>query len=127
MADGKDPAANRDSLTFLAASYIQGHEPCDPLVSPLFGDFSSLPPLFLTAATNEALFDDTRRIIRRAQALGVDVTVELADDSVHIYPLFPFLPETSKFLRALGVWSRRILHRDVTNVRSHDHSVAASS
>ena len=118
LADGKDPAANRDSLTFLAASYFQGHEPRDPLVSPLFGDFRLLPPLFLTAATNEALFDDTSRILHRAQAQGVDVTVELVDDSVHIYPLFPFLPETKHFVLALNGWSRRILQQNVTDFGS---------
>ncbi|SRR5260221_1218253 len=29
------PAANRDLLTFMGASYFQGQEPTDPLVSPL--------------------------------------------------------------------------------------------
>jgi salicylate hydroxylase len=127
LADGKDPAANRDSLTFLAASYFQGHEPRDPLVSPLFGDFRLLPPLFLTAATNEALFDDTSRILQRAQAQGVDVTVELVDDSVHIYPLFPFLPETKQFVLALNGWSRRILQQSVTNFGPLEHPIAAHS
>jgi hypothetical protein len=42
---GDDPAANRDLLTFMGASYFQGHEPTDPLVSPLFGDLTGLPPL----------------------------------------------------------------------------------
>ena len=127
LADGKDPAANRDSLTFLAASYFQGHEPRDPLVSPLFGDFRLLPPLFLTAATNEALFDDTSRILHRAQAQGVDVTVELVDDSVHIYPLFPFLPETKQFVLALNGWSRRILQQSVTHLGPLEHPIAAHS
>ncbi len=127
LADGKDPAANRDSLTFLAASYFQGHEPRDPLVSPLFGDFRLLPPLFLTAATNEALFDDTSRILQRAQAQGVDVTVELVDDSVHIYPLFPFLPETKQFVLALNGWSRRVLQQDVTDFGPLEHPIAAHS
>jgi len=45
--NGDDPAANRDLLTFMAASYFQGHEPTDPLVSPLFGDLAGLPPLFV--------------------------------------------------------------------------------
>ena len=39
--NGDDPAANRDLLTFMGASYFQGHEPTDPLVSPLFGDLAA--------------------------------------------------------------------------------------
>ncbi|MGL9622923.1 alpha/beta hydrolase fold domain-containing protein [Bradyrhizobium sp. U531] len=85
-----------------------------PVVSPLFDDFRLLPPLFLTAATNEALFDDTYRIHQRAQAQGVEVTVELVDDSVHIYPLFPFLCGDETVPAGLNRWSRRILQQVVT-------------
>ncbi|MDT9126797.1 alpha/beta hydrolase fold domain-containing protein, partial [Escherichia coli] len=46
--NGDDPAASRDLLTFMGASYFQGHEPTDPLVSPVFGDLTGLPPLFVT-------------------------------------------------------------------------------
>ena len=55
--NGNDPAANRDLLTFMGASYFQGHEPTDPLVSPLFGDLAGLPPLFVTATQGEVLLE----------------------------------------------------------------------
>ncbi|MFL9932145.1 alpha/beta hydrolase fold domain-containing protein [Paraburkholderia sp. RL18-103-BIB-C] len=44
---GDDPAANRETLSNLVASYFQGHEPTDPMVSPLFADLADLPPVFL--------------------------------------------------------------------------------
>ena len=62
--NGDDPAANRDLLTFMGASYFQGHEPTDPLVSPLFGDLTGLPPLFVTASQGEVLLSDTTRLGR---------------------------------------------------------------
>lgn len=105
MFDGKDPAANRDVLTFWGASYFQRHEPTDPMISPLFGDFRGLPPLFLTAADNEVLRDDTIRIHERARAAGVPVEFHLIDDSVHVFPLMPFLPETSGTMAAIARWS----------------------
>ncbi len=92
--NGDDPAANRDLLTFMGASYFQGHEPTDPLVSPLFGDLAGLPPLFVTATQGEVLLDDTTRLAERAEKAGVDVTLRLVEDSVHVYTIFPFLPET---------------------------------
>jgi salicylate hydroxylase len=104
---GNDPAAHRDSLSLLAASYFQGHEPTDPLVSPLFGDPTGLPPLFLTAAAGEVLESDATRFAEKAAAAGVDVTLEIVPDSVHVYVLFPFLPEASETLRAVSAWSRR--------------------
>ena len=102
---GDDPAANRDLLAYLAASYFQGHEPTDQLVSPLFGDLRGLPPLLLTAATNEVLFDDTTRLAAAARAAGVDVTLELVDDSVHVFPVFAFLPEAVAALRRFATWA----------------------
>lgn len=105
---GDDPAANRDMLSYLAASYFQGHEPTDPLVSPIFGDLDKLPPLFLTAATNEVLFNDTTRLAERAQAADLDLTLKLVDDSVHVFPVMAFLPEARAVLDEFSGWVRRI-------------------
>lgn len=102
---GDDPAANRDMLSYLAASYFQGHEPTDPLVSPIFGDLHDLPPLLLTAATNEVLADDTTRLAARAKSAGVDVTVKLVNDSVHVFPMFAFLPEARETLDYFSTWA----------------------
>ena len=112
--NGDDPAANRDLLTFMAASYFQGHEPTDPLVSPLSGDLAGLPPLFVTASQGEVLLSDTTRLAERAQKAGVGVTLRLVEDSVHVYPIFPFLPETKSTMEELAAWARRNLRRNET-------------
>jgi hypothetical protein len=110
--NGDDPAANRDLLTFMGASYFQGHEPTDPLVSPLFGDLTAMPPLFVTASEGEVLLSDTTRLGERAQKAGVDVTLRLVEDSVHVYPIFPFLPETKATMEEVAAWARRNLRRN---------------
>src|SRR5712672_4654999 len=107
--NGDDPAANRDLLTFMAASYFQGHEPTDPLVSPLFGDLAGLPPLFVAAAQGEVLLSDATRLAERAKKAGVEVTLRLIEDSVHVYPIFPFLPETKSTMEEVAVWARQHL------------------
>ena len=106
---GDDPAANRDLLTFMAASYFQGHEPTDPMISPLFGDFRNLPPIFLTATEGEVLFSDTTRTAEQARQAGVDVTVRLVKDSVHVFPLFSFLPEAQGVMAAMAEWASACL------------------
>ncbi|MBI5321722.1 alpha/beta hydrolase fold domain-containing protein [Bradyrhizobium sp.] len=110
--NGSDPAANRDLLTFMGASYFQGHEPTDPLVSPLFGDLAGLPPLFVTATEGEVLLSDATRLAERAEKAGVDVTLRLVEDSVHVYTIFPFLPETKSTMEEVAAWSRRHLRRN---------------
>ncbi|MEY9493159.1 salicylate hydroxylase [Bradyrhizobium elkanii] len=110
--NGDDPAANRDLLTFMGASYFQAHEPTDPLVSPVFGDLTGLPPLFVTASQGEVLLSDATRLAERAERAGLDVTLRIVEDSVHVYPIFPFLPETQTTMQELAVWARRNLRRN---------------
>jgi salicylate hydroxylase len=112
--NGDDPAANRDLLTFMGASYFQGHEPTDPLVSPLFGDLAGLPPLFVTATQGEMLLSDTTRLAERAEKAGVDVTLRVVEDSVHVYTIFPFLPETRSTMEEVAAWVQRKLRRNDT-------------
>jgi salicylate hydroxylase len=116
--NGDDPAANRDLLTFMGASYFQGHEPRDPLVSPLFGELSGLPPMFLTATQGEVLLSDTTRLAERAKNAGVDVTLRLVEDSVHVYTIFPFLPETRSTMEEISAWALRQLHRNDSRVQA---------
>lgn len=116
--NGDDPAANRDLLTFMAASYFQGHEPTDPLVSPLFGDLAGLPPLFVTATQGEVLLSDATRLAERAEKAGVDVTLRLVEDSVHVYTIFPFLPETRSTMEEIALWAQRNLRRNDARTRA---------
>lgn len=44
------------------------------------------------------LESDTTRLAEKAKAAGVDVTLELVKDSVHVFTLFPFLPEAKATL-----------------------------
>lgn len=104
--NGSDPAAHRDLLTFMGASYFQGHEPTDPLVSPVFGDLSGLPPIFIAATRGEVLFSDATRLADRAERAGVQVTTQFVDDSVHVFTIFPFLPETQSTMEIIRAWSR---------------------
>ena len=109
--DGADPAANRDSLTAMAAQYTQMHDPTDPLVSPALGDFSGLPPIFVAATEREVLYDDARRVADSAQRAGVPVERFFVEDSVHVFPLFEFLPEAGEALERIGRWARGLAGR----------------
>lgn len=112
--DGADPAANRDSLTAMAAQYAQMHDPADPLVSPALGDLSGLPPLFVAATAGEVLYDDARRVADAAERAGVPVERFFVEDSVHVFPLFEFLPEARQALERIAEWSRSAVRSAAT-------------
>jgi salicylate hydroxylase len=107
---GGDPAANRETLSNLVASYFQGYEPTDPMVSPLFAELAELPPVFLSAVEEEVLESDTTRFAQRARTAGTNVMLKMVTDSVHVFTLFPFLPETAATLVEIAQWSRQLLN-----------------
>ena len=74
-----------------------------PLASPLYADFTGLPPLHCYVSSSEVLRDDTLRMAERARAAGVSVSVEMGRRLPHVWPIFyPFLPEARKALRQSG-------------------------
>jgi salicylate hydroxylase len=105
-----DPIATRAGLCMLAASYLDGADPTTALASPLFADLHGLPPLLLQVGSRELLLDDTTRIADRARDAGVDVTLEVLEDVIHIWQYFgPNLPETRASEASAGAFLERHL------------------
>jgi salicylate hydroxylase len=103
-----DSWLHRDALRTFAGSYLDVADPKDPLVSPLYADLGGLPPLRIEAAAGEVLRDDAVRLADSAQRAGVDVTLELVEDSVHSYVLFAELPEAREAVaRAVALLAER--------------------
>jgi acetyl esterase len=55
----------------------------DPRAEPIYADLSGLPPLFLTAAALDPLYDDTIELDRRLEAAGVAHELEVYPGLVH--------------------------------------------
>ena len=77
------------SWTVWTNMYIAGNDPTAPLLSPLFGNFRGLPPLYICVGTHEIHYDDCVAIARVAREHGVDVTLREWDRMVHAFPLLP--------------------------------------
>jgi acetyl esterase/lipase len=82
----EDPILTPAMLAIMSASYLQGHDPRDPLASPLFGSLASLPPIQVHVGTSEILLDDSRRFVERAQGEGVAATVHIWEGMLHVFP-----------------------------------------
>jgi epsilon-lactone hydrolase len=76
--------------------------PCDPVVSPVYGDLSNLPPVLVHASEAEMLLDDSRRYVNRAQAAGSPVRLQTWSHVVHVWQIFnPELPEANEALEEI--------------------------
>jgi len=100
-----DPEVNRHKLTRMAQDYLGGADPRTPLASPVFADLTGLPPLLIQAGTAEALADDARLLAAAAGKAGVDATLELYRDMIHVWHAFaPGLPEATATLKRITAW-----------------------
>lgn len=72
----------------------------NPYASPALGDYSGLPPLFITVCEQECLRDDAHAVAAKARAAGVPVTLLSRPDLMHVWPIFvPLLPEAREDLQ----------------------------
>lgn len=68
--------------------YARGHDPRDPLLSPIFGDFHRLPPAILTTGTRDLLLSDTVRVHRQLRRAGVVADLQVYEGLSHSQFLF---------------------------------------
>jgi monoterpene epsilon-lactone hydrolase len=100
---GKDPMVSHQGLLEMAEKFLGGEDTRDPLAAPLYADLAGLPPLLIIVGTAEVLMDDAVRLHEKAEAAGVDSTLEVWDDMVHVWPWFaPFLPEGQQAVDRMG-------------------------
>jgi hypothetical protein len=67
-----------------------------PYASPLFGDFTGLPPLLIQAGEAEVLRDEITLLAHKATHAGVKVRHEIYEDAVHVFQAFPFLDASTR-------------------------------
>jgi monoterpene epsilon-lactone hydrolase len=96
-------------LAHSAQIYAGGQDLRSPLISPLFADPAGLPPLLIQAGSDEILLDDARQFAEKAQAAGVQVTLQVWEGMFHVFQMIPFLPETKKALGQIGEFVSVIL------------------
>lgn len=95
-----------------AASYVGDRSRTDPAISPLHADLSGLPPMLVQATDTELLVDDATRLAERAEAAGVDVTLEVRPGLVHDWHLFAgMIPEGDEDVARVAAFLRSHLER----------------
>ena len=100
---GHDPMVGYQGLMEMATHFLGDGNRRDPLAAPLYADLSRLPPLLLIVGTSEVLLDDAVRLHEKAESAGVDCTLEIWEDMIHIWPWFaPFLPEGQQAMEQMG-------------------------
>lgn len=98
---GKDPILSCEGLMEAATWYQDGHNPKDPLISPLFGEFSGLPPCLIITGGDEILRPESEEIHKKLLEAGVASTLYIEEGMWHVYPLYP-VPEARHAQRLMS-------------------------
>ncbi|WP_405085418.1 alpha/beta hydrolase [Microbispora sp. NBC_01389] len=104
-----DPMLPASRVDWLARRWTDGLDCRDPLVSPVYGDYTGIPPLMIVTGSTEVLRDEARRVALSARENGVQVTYEEWTRMPHIFPLLAdvlpegrlFFEHVSRFLGAV--------------------------
>jgi acetyl esterase/lipase len=111
VANERYDYVSRKALRAYARRFVNDNELRHPLASPIYADLRGLPPLLVQAGGSETLLDDGKRIAERARRAGVDVTLEIDDDMIHVWHAFaPFLPRGQEAIERAGAFAKRHLH-----------------
>ncbi|MGB0907240.1 MAG: alpha/beta hydrolase [Maricaulaceae bacterium] len=82
------------SLLLLGAWITTRCRPSAPILSPIMGDLSSLPPTLIQVSSAEILYDDACRYQEKAKRAGSNVKLQSWAHMAHVWPIFDnLLPE----------------------------------
>jgi acetyl esterase/lipase len=105
----KDPFQLKDPLG-IAKLYVAENDPASPMLSPLFGDLSGLPPMLIHAAEYDVFAGDAERFAKKAADSGISVEYKVWRSMWHIFHMqASFVPEARKALKEVNSFLERYL------------------
>jgi acetyl esterase/lipase len=100
----------KEVVDALAALYLGGADPRDPLASPLHADLSGLPPTYVQVGRDETLLGESLQFDENARKAGVDVRVEAFPGQLHTFQMAAgYSPESDDAIQKLAAWVRPML------------------
>lgn len=102
-----DPLFTKDIMSAQALQYTWQDNFTNPVVSPLFGDFSFMPPLYIQCGSEEILLDDAKQLAERARTEGVATVLDIEEGMWHLFQSIDSLtPRAHVAVRKIGQWVR---------------------
>jgi acetyl esterase/lipase len=87
------------------ATYAELTQLRDPFVSPVHADLTGLPPMLIFAGGAEMILDDSVRLRANAERDGVDATLSVEPEMMHVWPaIVPWEPAAARCLATAADW-----------------------
>jgi epsilon-lactone hydrolase len=78
-----DPYFVREQAEGLVRDYLNGHDPTDPVASPLYASLIGSSPIRVHVGNDEVLLADSQQFVERAVAAGVDARLDVWEGLPH--------------------------------------------
>lgn len=92
-------------------AYLGGHDPKDPVISPIHADLRGFPPTLLMTGTRDFLLSPTAIFHRALRRSGVDAELVVFEAMPHCHWLAVHLPESKEALGMMADFFGRKLGR----------------
>lgn len=104
-----DPVVSVEMLTQFGQLYLNGQDPQDASVSPLFGDLANLPPILVQVGSRETVLSDSIRLSNRVLDAGGSIDLQIGYGLFHVYQQFAGdLPEAAAACERIGAFVDRV-------------------
>ncbi len=84
-----DPVLTNAYIDSMIKAYAPGEELTDPRISPLFGDFTGFPPVYIQVGENEILLSDSARLHQAFVEANVPVRMDIFPGMWHVFQMSP--------------------------------------
>ncbi|UVI36398.1 alpha/beta hydrolase [Brevibacterium spongiae] len=93
---GQTLSTNNDTDALITPELLEGMiagvlgesvDPKTPLANPLYADVTGFPRIYINAGSVESLVDNATRFADQATQAGVDVTLSIAENQQHVFPI----------------------------------------
>ena len=99
----QDPTITMDYVQAVRRVYANGADLADPMLSPLFGDFTGFPPTLIQVGGNELLYSDSEQLRDRMRAAGVLCRMEEWTEMWHVFQMLP-IKKAAEAMERIGTF-----------------------
>jgi acetyl esterase/lipase len=101
-----DPIVGREGMQALSQMYLGDRDRKHPLAAPTHAKLEGLPPILIQMGTRETQHDDGVSFVEKLLAAHVAAELEVWDGMLHVFQMFPVLPDAKKSIDRAGEFLR---------------------
>lgn len=90
---------DRQNLAVFGVAHPPREIMLHPYISPYYGDYKGMPPVFLAVSDAEVLYDDSVTLYEKLKKEGHPVEMDVVSGICHAYATLPMMPEAKKTLK----------------------------